>query len=124
MSKRYAGAAAFYVVYIREAHPTDGWSLASNEREGIKLAQTRTAPERQKAAQCFCDSRPVTIPVLVDGVDNAVEEAYSGFPDRLYVIDRHGRVAYKGGRGPMGFDPAGLEQALILTLLADEPREF
>ncbi len=124
MHKRYAGAAAFYVIYIREAHPTDGWSLESNEREGIRLAQPLTAAEREKAARCFCDSRPVTIPVLVDGVDNAVGEAYSGFPDRLYVIDRRGRVAYKGGRGPMGFDPNDLEQALILTILADETREF
>ena len=59
----------------------------------------------------------MSMPLLVDTIDNAVGEAYSGFPDRLYIIDRAGRVAYKGGRGPVGFDPRGMEQALLLLLL-------
>jgi hypothetical protein len=38
-------------------------------------------------------------------------------PDRLYVIDRNGRVAYKSGRGPRGFKPQEMQQALMLLLL-------
>jgi hypothetical protein len=36
---------------------------------------------------------------------------------KLYLIDRHGRVAYKGGRGPFGFKVRELEQSLIMLLL-------
>jgi hypothetical protein len=38
-------------------------------------------------------------------------------PDRLYVIDRNGRAAYKSGRGPRGFKPQEMQQALMLLLL-------
>ena len=59
----------------------------------------------------------MTIPMVVDDIDDRVGEAYSAFPDRLYVIDRDGKVAYKSGRGPFGFIPREMEQALLLLLL-------
>ena len=62
----------------------------------------------------------MTMPLLVDEIDDRVGHAYSGMPDRLYVIDRNGRVTYKGGRGPFGFKPGEMEQALLLLLL-DQP---
>jgi hypothetical protein len=37
-------------------------------------------------------------------------------PNRLYLIDRDGKVAFKNGRGPFGFHPRQLEQALVLLL--------
>ena len=46
---------------------------------------------------------------------------YSGYPDRLYLIDSAGKVAYKGGRGPFGFIPGELEQSIAM-LLVDESR--
>ena len=59
------------------------------------------------------------MPLLVDGMDDPVGKAYSGMPDRLYVIGRDGRVAYKGGRGPFGYKPGEMEQAIIMLLLDD-----
>jgi len=32
-----------------------------------------------------------------------VEKAYTGWPDRLYLIDKEGRVAFKSAPGPFGF---------------------
>jgi Iodothyronine deiodinase len=57
----------------------------------------------------------------VDGIDDRVGHAYSGMPDRLYIIDREGKVAFKSGRGPFWFNPAEMEQALMM-LLDDAPR--
>jgi Iodothyronine deiodinase len=57
------------------------------------------------------------MPLLVDTIDDRVGHAYSGMPDRLYVIDRAGKVAYQGGRGPFGFKSAEMEQSLIMLLL-------
>jgi hypothetical protein len=38
-------------------------------------------------------------------------------PDRLYVIDRDGKIVYKGGRGPFGFKPGEMDQSLLMLLL-------
>jgi type I thyroxine 5'-deiodinase len=54
----------------------------------------------------------MTIPCLVDEIDNAVDKAYSGAPDRLCVVDIDGKVAYHSKRGPWGFKPKDAEKAL------------
>ena len=50
--------------------------------------------------------------MAIDGLDNAVASAYGGWPDRLYLVGRDGRIAYQGGEGPFGFKPAELERAI------------
>ena len=122
MYARYSSLIDFCAVYIREAHPGDGWSMESNERAGIKIAQPTTADERTKVASQCCASLDMAMPLLVDTIDDSVNRAYSGFPDRLYLIDRDGRVAYKSGRGPFGYKPRELEQVLVMMLL-DEARK-
>jgi len=57
------------------------------------------------------------MPLLVDEIDDSVGNAYSGMPARLYVIDPRGKVVYKSGRGPFGFKPGEMEQALVMCLL-------
>ena len=54
----------------------------------------------------------IEIPALVDNFDDATDTVYSGWPDRLYLIDRDGSVAYKSGPGPFGFKPEELEKAI------------
>ena len=50
--------------------------------------------------------------MVVDGVDNAVASAYGGWPDRLYLVGRDGRIAFQGDEGPFGFKPDELERAI------------
>jgi len=57
------------------------------------------------------------MPLLVDEMNDRVGHAYSGMPDRIYIIDPNGRVVYKGGRGPFGFKPREMEQSLVMWLL-------
>ena len=59
-------------------------------------------------------------PLVVDEIDNRVGETYAAIPDRLYVIDREGRIAYRGGPGPFGFNPSEMEQSLLLLLLDEQ----
>ncbi len=115
--ERQKDAADFLFIYVREAHPTNGWVMKSNEKVGIAVAQPTTYQERSAVAeQCAAKLKP-SIPLLVDDVNDAVGNAYSGMPARLYVIDTNGKVAYKSGRGPFGFKPEEMEQALLMTLL-------
>lgn len=76
--------------------------------------------ERRKVAAEFVKTLKLTIPVLVDAMDDAVGKAYAGWPDRLYVIDRAGKVALKGDMGPRGFLPAVKSAPAVLDRLLEE----
>ena len=108
---------AFLDVYVREAHPTTGWRMESNDQAGVCFPQPQSDDDRRKIARQCRAALKMTVPLVVDHMDDRVGHLYSGMPDRLYVIGRDGRVVYKGGRGPFGFTPAEMEQALILHLL-------
>lgn len=94
--------------------------MESNDRVGVAVAQPKSNFQRVEAATQCHDLLEMNMPVLVDGVDDRVGRAYSGMPDRLYVIDREGKVAFKGGRGPFRFNRGEMEQALIMLLLDKE----
>ncbi len=102
----------FLAVYIREAHPEDGWILAENRRSGLAVHEPRTDEERRAVATTCAANLRMRMPIVVDGVDNAVASAYGGWPDRLYLIRRDGRIAFQGGEGPFGFKPEELERAI------------
>jgi iodothyronine deiodinase-like protein len=119
MYERYGAQVEFLAVYVREAHPTGGWRMPSNDQVQVAFEQPKTRAERELVAAACCVRLDVPMPLLVDGMDDPVGKAYSGMPDRLYLIDRDGRVAYKGGRGPFGFKPGEMEQAIIMLLLDD-----
>lgn len=110
--RTYLDRAAFFVVYIQEAHPTDGWQVSSNERDGVLIPRHREFAERQIAAGECAAALSLTAPLLLDGMDNAVDRAYGAWPERLYVISREGTIAYQGGKGPFHFDPDELERFL------------
>ncbi len=117
MHKKYGDRVQFLAVYVREAHAEDGAASFGNAKMGIRVLQPRTDEERSKVAKTCCTKLKIGMPLLVDTIDDRVGHAYSAMPDRLYVIDRDGRVAYQGGRGPFGYKPAELEQSIILTLV-------
>lgn len=102
----------------------DGWRSRANDEAGILIRQPRTREAREKVAVRCGEALDISFPVVVDELDDQAERAYAAFPDRLYLIDRQGRIAFKSGRGPFGYDPRGLEQALILLLLDEKVRAF
>jgi hypothetical protein len=91
--------------------------MESNDKAGVCFPQPRTTQEREAVAAKCCQALKITMPLLVDAIDDRVGHTYSGMPDRLYVVGRDGRIVFKGGRGPFGFNPAEMEQALALHLL-------
>jgi len=112
LADRYRDRVSFLVVYIREAHPEDGWVLPENRRSGVAVQDPSTA-DGPAAVAATCAARlELRMPMVVDGPDNAVGSAYGGWPDRLYLEARDGRIAYQGGDGPFGFRPDELERAI------------
>lgn len=112
MYESYRDRVAFYAVYIEEAHPSDIWQMGSNVREGVVFRNPRSDGERFQVAESCVRNLGIHFPALIDGIDNTVERLYTGWPDRLVLIDRQGRVAYKSAPGPFGFAPTNLENAL------------
>lgn len=116
MAAEYAGRASFLTIYIKEAHPEDEWQMDSNEDQGVCYLQPKTIQQRLTIANDFVERFDYRVPLVVDPMDNAAEIAFAGWPERLYVIDENGLVAYKGKVGPMGFDPDELEAWLSARL--------
>jgi type I thyroxine 5'-deiodinase len=108
----YRDRVAFYVVYIQEAHPTDVWQMESNVKDGVLFASARSDGERSATASACVRNLGIHVPAILDGIDNKTERAYTGWPDRLYLIGTDGRVAFRTGPGPYGFSTQGLESAL------------
>lgn len=120
--RQYRDRAAFFIVYIQEAHPIDAWQLDDNLKDDVLVASTKTADERMNVAGVCVTNLGIELPALVDGPDNRVERAYTGWPDRLYVIDRGGHVAYKSAAGPFGFKPSDVEATLKRLLPGQNDR--
>lgn len=100
------------MIYIQEAHPTDLWQLPANVRDGVLFASPRSDEERTETASACVRKLGLRIPALLDKIENGVERAYTGWPDRLYLISREGKVLFKSAPGPYGFSTKGLEAAL------------
>lgn len=96
---------AFYFVYIREAHASDEWQMEDNIKEDVVIAQPKDDAARTEAATTCSAKLNLSMPVLVDKIDNRVDELYAGWPERLFVIGRDGKIAYAGKQGPWGFKP-------------------
>ena len=103
---------AFLVVYITEAHPSDVWQMQSNLKDNVVFASPKNEEERAFVAGACVRKLGIKFPAVLDGFDNTAEKAYTGWPDRLYLIDQRGKVAYKSRPGPFGFEPDELKAAL------------
>jgi hypothetical protein len=112
----YKDRAEFYVVYIREAHASDGWQMNINIQQNVVLSNPKSYEEKGEVAQICALRLGIEFPTLIDDFDSSTELAYTGWPDRLYVVDREGRIAYKSKPGPFGFRPDEMEAALQLLV--------
>ena len=112
MAERYADRATFRTVYIKEAHAEDEWQMDSNVEDDVCYAQPRTFDDRMRIARDFVNRFDYQMPLLVDGIDDAAKTIYAGWPERLYVIESDGRIAYKGEPGPFGFHPEEVDEWL------------
>ena len=110
--KKYGNQVEFFLIYIREAHPTDGWQVSKNKRDGVLFTQPKTLNQRVQIAKTMCLKLNISIPPLIDRLDDRVNKSYSAWPDRLYLVGKDGKIAFKGGRGPRGFRPDELAEAI------------
>jgi hypothetical protein len=105
----YKDVAEFFIVYISEAHASDGsWPVAYAKELGIK--EHTSFGERCTVADRLVKDKKLTIPCLVDKMDNTAADAYQARPDRVYLVRTDGRLGVAAARGPWGLKP-GLDAA-------------
>ena len=113
--EQYRDQVQFLNIYIREAHPIDGWWLGRRltkkpvERYAPKVSMEYYDPkdfeERVSVARDCISALDYCVPTYVDDMDDAVNKAYAAWPTRLYLIGLDGRVVYAGGMAPYNYKP-------------------
>jgi hypothetical protein len=86
--------------------------MDSNKEDGFVFKQPKTDGERRAAAKILVERLKYRIPVAIDPLDGRAEKAFAGWPERIYIIGRDGRVLFKGDMGPFGFKPDRAEARL------------
>ena len=86
--------------------------MESNIRDQVVLPSPKDETERAIVAGACVRKLGIKFPAVLDEFGNATERAYAGWPDRIYLIDSHGRVVFKSRPGPFGFHPPELQSAL------------
>ncbi len=108
----YKNHVEFLLIYIHEAHPSDGWQTPQNLYDAVVYEAPIDDDERSEIANTCQIELDLKMPMLVDGIDNAVEEAYVSEPIRMYMIDREGILTFNGAPGPAEFNPDDWEVAI------------
>lgn len=97
----------FLCVYILEAHPEDGWRVPHNWDKNICIPTPQTMDERADVARLCMAEEGLTIPMVLDTMENDLLKLYAGSPERLYAIGRDGVITHKSSIGP--FDDEDVE---------------
>ena len=118
--RQHEDVADHLVVYIEEAHPSDGWVSSDAP---YQIPKHRCLEERLSAARLMHLEVPGCA-VVVDNMENASNAAYGAYFDRLYIL-HGGKIVYQGGRGPEGYRISELRDWLNRyrqTLLLEKPK--
>lgn len=120
--KQYHGQVQFVSVYIREAHPIDGWWLGRRltrrlietffSKASMEHYDPKTIEERRAVAGECKTALLYGIHTYVDELDDNVNKSYAAWPTRLYLIGLDGRVIYAGGLRPLALKPKELKDAI------------
>jgi hypothetical protein len=92
------------------------WQMQSNIKDAVVFSSPKSEEDRAFIAGACVRKLGIKIPAVLDEFGNSTEQAYTGWPDRIYLIDSQGRIAYKSAPGPFGFKPDQLAVALSKVL--------
>ncbi|RLD08075.1 MAG: hypothetical protein DRI65_03275 [Chloroflexota bacterium] len=120
--KQFKEEVQFLSIYIREAHPIDGWWMG---RRLTKKLMLRMAPkvsmehydpktiEERRAVAGECETAlQYGVRTYIDEMDDHVNKTYAAWPTRLYLVGLDGKIVYGGGLGPYDFKPSKLKATI------------
>jgi len=120
--KAYKDKVQFFLVYTREIHPSrtprPGQPQRGGRRGNVAIEQHRNMADRVIAADKCMKGLKLTLPILLDAMDNRYARTYSGMPAGTCVIDIDGKIAYWNRGAPNGGRPPQAEAAIKELLAA------
>ena len=122
MYKSYRGIVEFRLVYISEAHATDDRRPVPYAIEK-GISEHKTYGERCSVAGRLMSDEKLTIPAIVDNMDNKVAEAYDANPNRAFLVRKDGLLGVAAAPGPFGWQPALNEAKKWLAEYKETGRE-
>ena len=109
MYNQFKDVADFRMIYIREAHAADG-PRPMGTGKSLGINEHKNYADRCQTAEMLINDRSLTMPMLIDDMENTTNQAYQAHPDRVFLVRTDGRLAVAAERGPRGFAP-GLKAA-------------
>ena len=98
----------FAIVYIAEAHPTDGWMYPAVEQFAYRkqhtqledrLVAARVLRAKLEETELAASSAEGSVPIFADAMNDAASFAFGALPERLAIV-LDGQVRFIGGKGP------------------------
>ena len=86
--------------------------MQSNIKDKVLFATPKNEEERAFVAGSCVRKLGIKLPAVMDEFGNSSEQAYTGWPDRIYLVDTNRRVLYKSKPGPFGFKPEEIRSML------------
>ena len=110
LKKKYADRdVAFFALYVREPHPGETGFKSYRKHEGYE--------HKMEYARELARIKALTIPVLVDGMDEAIHLQLGNLPNFVYVVNKEGKVEYKA----TWLDADSVDEVLAERVTADDP---
>ncbi|KAK7152790.1 hypothetical protein R3I93_010879 [Phoxinus phoxinus] len=105
MVEEFSDVADFLLVYIDEAHPSDGWAAPPMEHFSFEVRKHRNLEERMFAARKLLEhfSLPPQCQWVADCMDNNANVAYGVSYERVCIVQKN-KIAYLGGKGPFFYN--------------------
>ncbi|EGC28911.1 hypothetical protein DICPUDRAFT_43625 [Dictyostelium purpureum] len=111
-----------YIVYMKEIHPADEWYIGG-DKISLCYKQPTTMQQRLEIVKALKEYAPfVTIPFLVDLMDNNFNKVYDAVPERLFILENK-QFKYVGGPGPFGFVPEEVREYLTKRFKPEQTRQ-
>ncbi|KAL4832487.1 hypothetical protein H8958_005218 [Nasalis larvatus] len=103
--EEFSSVADFLLVYIDEAHPSDGWAIPGDSSLSFEVKKHQNQEDRCAAAQQLLErfSLPPQCRVVADCMDNNANIAYGVAFERVCIVQRQ-KIAYLGGKGPFSYN--------------------
>ncbi len=86
--------------------------MKSNLKDDVCYAQPKNLKQRVAIANDFVKRFQFPLPFGIDDMRNTANDIYAAWPERLYILDESGHIAYRGGMGPFKYNPAEVREWL------------
>ena len=92
-----------------------------NVGEGIIFQQPQGDDDRAAIAQTCILNLSFEMPMLLDDASDQVDGKYMAMPERLFVVDADGIIAWRSEMGPWGFDVDAWAKAIEAVQASSAP---